>query len=235
MVYVFLSCRFLHWTVTDLGTNELFRLDLQDNTSLVSLLQSLRRRRDVSNALVPTSALTQDPKTSRIWLSDQLSGDIFSCATTPTMSDCQTEVDASVLGNGAAGESLCVFDEIMLIFDSFMITTPLSPSFFLFSKGLPAESIVLDERRVYWSTKNNSSLVFYVLRGDPSSLGILTSSIPGSVILTLSPGQQPLPPAGNEWYSTYSIIGHVMLNIVQAMQWIIILHVYSVHVSAIMK
>ena len=218
-----LWCRFLHWTVTDLSSNKLFRLDLRDNTSLVSLVQSSQRRRDVPYGLVPASALTQDPETSRIWLSDQLSGDIFSCATSPTMSECQAEVDASVLGNGAAGEFLFLFDEIMLIFVSLVIPTPLSPSDFLHCIGLPADSIVLDEQRVYWSNKDNSSLVFYVLRSDPASLGILTSSIPGLLILTLSPGQQPLPPAGNEWYS---IMGHVMLHGVQAKQWIIILHIH---------
>ena len=100
----FSSRRFVHWTLTDSGSSQLFQLDLRDNTSLVSFLQSPGRRRDVLSGLVPTSALAQDPETNRIWLSDQSSGDILSCISSPTLIDCQVEVSASNLGNGIAGE-----------------------------------------------------------------------------------------------------------------------------------
>ena len=101
-----LSYRFLHWTLNNSGSNELFRLDLRDNTSLVSLVQSSQRRMDVVSSLVPTTALTQDPETNRIWLSDRLSGDILSCASSPSFIDCQVEVNASNLDSGIAGEFL---------------------------------------------------------------------------------------------------------------------------------
>ena len=92
----------------------------------------------------------------------------------------------------------------MLIFVSWFLNY-VPPSFLLFlCEGLPADSLALDEQRIYWSNDNNSFLVFYVLRNNRSSLGILTSSATGSVIFALSPGQQPLPPAGNEWNSRYT-------------------------------
>ena len=98
--------RFLHWTLTDAGSSELFQLDLRDNTSSLTLLHSSLQQRDIQSGLVPTSGLAQDPETDRIWLSDQLSGDILSCVTSPTLTDCQVEVSASRLGNGVAGELL---------------------------------------------------------------------------------------------------------------------------------
>ena len=107
--------RFLHWTLTNSTSNELFKLDLRDNTSLVSLLQLSWQWRDVLSSLVPTAALAQDPQTSRIWLSDKSSGDILSCVSSLTLMDCQVEVDAGALDNGVAGEFLCVWDEVMLI------------------------------------------------------------------------------------------------------------------------
>ena len=200
--------RFLHWTLTDSGSTELFQLDLRDNKRLVSLLQSSQWRRDVQNELVPTSALTQDPETNRIWLSDQLSGNILSCVTSPTLTACQVEVSASELGNTAAGE-FC----LMLIFVSWFLRYIVPLFSLLLSEGLPADSLALDEQRIYWSNDDNSSLVFYVLCSNRSSFGILTSSTTGSVILTLSPGQQPLPPAGNDKYDRYtcSVMGHVIM------------------------
>ena len=62
-----------------------------------------------TSGMVPTSALTQDPETSRIWLSDESSGDILSCMSSPALTDCQVEVIAIDLGNGVAGKFLfCV-------------------------------------------------------------------------------------------------------------------------------
>ena len=192
--------RFLHWTLTDSGSTKLFQLDLRANKSLVSLLQSSQRQRDVQNDLVPTSALTQDPETNRIWLSDHLSGNILSCATSPTLTDCQVEVSASELGNTATCE-FC----LMLILVSWFLSYILPLFLLLLSEGLPADNLALDEQRVYWSIDDNSSFVFYVLRSNRSSFGILTFSTTGSVILTLSLGQQPLPPAGNDKYDRYNM------------------------------
>lgn len=97
---------FLHWTLTDSGSSQLFQLDLRDN-GVVPLLQlSQRRRRELLSSLMPTSALALDPVTNRLWLCDQPSGNILSCPSSVAMADCQVEVNASALGNGAAGESL---------------------------------------------------------------------------------------------------------------------------------
>ena len=111
MTVPFLSYRFLHWTLADSDSSQLFQLDLRNNASLVSPLQSSGRRRNVLNGLVPTSALAQDPETGRIWLSDRSSGNILSCMSSMTLTDtdCQVEVSAADLGSGVAGEFLFMY------------------------------------------------------------------------------------------------------------------------------
>ena len=83
-------------------------------------------------------------------------------------------------------------------------------SYLFLSKGLPADSLALDEQHIFWSSDDNPSLVFYVARSNRSFLGTLVSSTIGSVIFTLSPGQQPLPPAGNDMYNRYT---HSMMGV----------------------
>ena len=95
-----------------------------------------------------------------------------------------------------------VCDEVIFILVSLLVYyVSLPHHFFFLCEGLPADSLALDEQRIYWSNDDNSSVVFYALRNVSSSLSILNSSTSGSAIFTLSPGQQPLPQGGNAWYS----------------------------------
>ena len=57
--------------------------------------------------------------------------------------------------------------------------------------GLPATSIALDETRIYWTREGSG--VFYVTREDRTILTHVAGGSNASAIITLSPGQQPLP------------------------------------------
>ena len=58
--------------------------------------------------------------------------------------------------------------------------------------GLPASSLTLDELRVYWTNETTNG-VFAVAFTDRTTLIEISSSADASTVVTLSPGQQPLP------------------------------------------
>ena len=57
--------------------------------------------------------------------------------------------------------------------------------------GLPALSIALNEQRLYW-VGDSSSCTFAIEFNDPTN-PFMVSNYSATDILTLSPGQQPLP------------------------------------------
>ena len=58
--------------------------------------------------------------------------------------------------------------------------------------GLPASSLALDELRVYWT--NGTSGIFAVAFSDNTSvIEISPTTTTASSVVSLSPGQQPLP------------------------------------------
>lgn len=57
--------------------------------------------------------------------------------------------------------------------------------------GLPALSIALNEQRLYW-VDDSSSCTFAIEFNDPTN-PFVVSNYGATDILTLSPGQQPLP------------------------------------------
>ncbi|KAL5457649.1 hypothetical protein EMCRGX_G034932 [Ephydatia muelleri] len=112
---------------------------------------------------VPHSAFTLDSATGDLWFSTPNGDFTIYNTTTKTI---QLVVNATVLA-ASSGKSI---NEL----------------------GLPASSIALDEYRVYW-TNATSGVIFYFWRNGSSTAQILTNVMPSSVILSISPGQQPLP------------------------------------------
>ncbi|XP_065906520.1 proto-oncogene tyrosine-protein kinase ROS-like isoform X3 [Dysidea avara] len=110
-----------------------------------------------------TAALTYDPITDRIWVSTVTTGHIWSCDLTGC--NCTVEVNATTLVAATNGAS--VMSDV----------------------GLPANSISLDNVNIYWSS---SSGVFSVPRDDTTTLSQLSNTTTSSLV-TIDPGQQPLP------------------------------------------
>ena len=157
-------------------------MDLR-NTSLTSRLTIQQSGSGLTTDLRSLSlspALLLDPQTGNLLLSNADSGDIVNCSM--VSETCITLVNAGTLQPqpdcGGIGTAL------LIIINDYDIEI-------YYLLGLPAHSIALNEQRLYW-TGVTSSCIFAIELSDPTNL-LVVSNYGASDILTLSPGQQPLP------------------------------------------
>ena len=153
------------------NTSSSSRLTIQSGSVLTTDLRSLNL----------SSALLLDPLTGNLLLSDADSGDIVNCSVVDEA--CVTLISANALQPqpdcGGTGKA----------FVNHIYGYDIAVSFFFL--GLTACSIALNEQRLYWIGVT-SSCIFAIELNDPTNL-LVVSNYSASDLLTLSPGQQPLP------------------------------------------
>ena len=145
-----------------------------------------------------TPALALSPRTGRLWVCDANSGDILSCS--PVNRSCTVEVEAAALGSNDIGEYIHIPSWVCFVKSSssqylVQMKSSFPPSLPLPSSslppGLPASSLALDELRVYWT--NDTSGIFAVAFSDNTTVIEISPTTTASSVVSLSPGQQPLP------------------------------------------